>query len=95
MGLYTSLLYNVNVATTITSQGRSLVSSMCMQFEMFLNDNVQFGSINEVLQFIDNIVQEQPTRRYSDMIELDDYFAVKPADVFYKICKYKHSSEEV
>lgn len=87
LGLYTSLLYNVNVATTITSQGRSLVSSMCMQFEMFLNDNVQFGSINEVLQFIDNIVQEAPSRRYKDMVELDDYFAVKPQDVFYKICK--------
>ena len=81
------MLYNVNVATTITSQGRSLVSSMCMQFEMFLNDNVQFGSINEVLQFIDNIKSEAHTRRYNDMVELDDYFAVKPQDVFYKLVK--------
>lgn len=58
-----------------------------MQFEMFLNDNVQFGSLNEVLQFIDNIKSESPMRRYNDMIELDDYFAVMPQDVFYKLVK--------
>lgn len=87
LGLYTSLLYNVNVATSITSQGRSLVSSMCMQFEMFLNDNVQFGSINEVLEFINHIVNERPQRKYSDMIELDDYYAIKPQDVLYKLAK--------
>ena len=64
--MYTSLLYNINVATSITSQGRALVSSMTMQFEMFLANSVKFGSLNEVVQFIDNIVQEKRERKYND-----------------------------
>ena len=57
--MYTSLLYNINVATSITSQGRALVSSASMCFEMFLANNVKFGSLNEVVEFIDHIVQEK------------------------------------
>ena len=49
--MYTSLLYNINVATSITSQGRALVSSASMCFEMFLANNVKFGSLNEVVEF--------------------------------------------
>ena len=45
IGMYTSLLYNSNVATSITSQGRSLVSSMTLCFEQFLANNVKFGSL--------------------------------------------------
>ena len=87
LGLYTSLLYNVNVATSITAQGRTMVSSMCMQFEMFLNDNVQFGSVSEVLQFIDHICEERNERKYNDFDVLDDFYSVTEADVFYKIVK--------
>ena len=38
--MYTSLIYNINVATSITSQGRALVSSMTMFFEAFLANMV-------------------------------------------------------
>jgi len=87
LGLYTSLLYNVNVATSVTSQGRTMVSSMCMQFEMFLNDNVPFGSVSEVLQFIDHICEERHDRHYDDHDVLDDFYSVTEADVFYKLVK--------
>ena len=79
--MYTSLVYNVNVATSITSQGRALISSATMLFESFLANNVKFGSINEVLQFIDNIISERPYRKYKDYdviesdISLEDCFA--------------------
>jgi hypothetical protein len=66
LGQYTSLIYNVNVASSITSQGRSLISSATMLFESFLANNVKFGSINEVLQFIDNIVLERKLRKFKD-----------------------------
>lgn len=77
----------MNVATSITAQGRAMVSSMCMQFEMFLNDNVQFGSVDEVLQFIDHICEERHERNYNDRDILDNFYSVTEADVFYKLVK--------
>lgn len=79
--MYTSLVYNVNVATSITSQGRALISSATMLFESFLANNVKFGSINEVLQFIDNVISERNIRNFRDYdildgdISLEDCFA--------------------
>ena len=90
LGMYTSLLYNVNVATSITSQGRALVSSMTMQFEMFLANSVQFGSLNEVMQFIDNIIGESRFRKYDDRELLDEQ--ITREDCFAKIiltCGYR------
>lgn len=77
LGMYSSLLYNINGATSITSQGRALVSSMTMLWEMFLANNVQFGSINEVLQYIDNIVQEKLDRKYNDIEVIDSFISVE------------------
>ena len=81
LGLYVSVLYNVNVATSITAQGRALVSSAGLLFESFLANSVKFGSLNEVVGFIDNIVNERPERKFRDRdildkdIEVEDCFA--------------------
>lgn len=96
LGMYTSLLYNINVATSITSQGRSLVSSMSLFFEMFLADNVKFGSLNEVLEFIDHIVTEKNTRRFNDFSILDKPY-VGIDECFSKIileCGYRWIPDE-
>ena len=85
LGMYTSLIYNSNVATSITSQGRALVSSMTLQFEMFLANSVLFGSLDEVVQFIDNIVQEKRSRKYIDTEVLDNP-NVSREDCFAKVC---------
>ena len=90
LGMFTSLLYNINVATSITSQGRALTSSMTMLWEMFLANNVKFGSLNEVMQFIDNIVQERKERKYIDYEILDNNITV--VDCFAKVvltCGYR------
>ena len=50
-----SALYNIDVAASITAQGRSLISSATMFFEMFLSNNVKFASLDEVLVFINNV----------------------------------------
>ena len=83
LGMYTSLIYNVNVASSITSQGRALISSATMMFEMFLANNVKFGSINEVLQFIDNIISERYLRKFDDFEILDNNISVE--DCFAKV----------
>ena len=64
--MYTALIYNSNVATSITSAGRSFVSSMTLHFEMFLANNVKFGSLDQVLEFINQIWKEKPDRRFND-----------------------------
>ena len=95
LGMYTALVYNINVATSITSQGRSLVSSMTMFFEMFLANNVKFGSINEVLEFINHIKKERPTRKYDDRVILDKN--ITPVDCFVKVvmsCGYRWIPDE-
>ena len=69
------------MATSITAQGRALVSSAGLLFESFLANSVKFGSLNEVVGFIDNIVNERPERKFRDRdildkdVEVEDCFA--------------------
>ena len=83
MGLFSSIIYNENVASSITTQGRALVSSAGMVFESFLANNVKFGSLNEIMTFIDNVCQEKYTRKYSDSVFLDKDISVE--DCFAKL----------
>ena len=68
IGMYTALIYNNNVATSITSQGRALTSSMTLHFEQFLANNVKFGSLDQVIEFINNICNERNNRKFNDSI---------------------------
>lgn len=61
-----SLIYNIHVGASILAQARSQISAAAMQFEMFLSNSVQFGSLDEVVVYIDNIVREKSTRQYQD-----------------------------
>lgn len=85
LGMYTSLLYNINVATSITTQGREMVSTATMLFEMFLAGNVKFGSLDELMEFIDHIISETPDRKYNDFDVLDNVYAVAKEDLFAKL----------
>ena len=91
--MYTSLIFNINVATSITAQGRALISSASMFFEAFLNNNVKFGSLNEVLEFIKNVCNEK--RSYKDDNVLDHDVTIE--DCFAKVidsCGYRWYPEE-
>ena len=86
--MYTSLIFNINVSTSITSQGRALISSATMFFESFLANNVKFGSLEEVLEFIDHVRKED--RKYDDRLLLNKFANVN--DTFAKIidsCGYR------
>ena len=90
IGMYTSLIYNINVASSVTTNGRAAVSHMILWFEMFLNNNVKFGSLNEVLEFINHIVEERPKRKYSEYEYIDQQVSV--IDCFSRIiytCGYR------
>lgn len=82
LGNATSVYYNLYVAASITTQGRSIISATGLQFEMFLNNNVDFASLDEIVTFIDNVLREE--RTFNDDKVLDRNITV--SEVFYKIC---------
>lgn len=83
LGLFSSILYNLHVAASITAQGKSCVAAAGMCFEMFLNNNVLFGSLNEILTYIDNVLSEVNDRKYDDRVILDR--AISLEECFIKI----------
>lgn len=90
IGQYTCLLYNVNVASSITSQGRSAIASASLAFESILNNSVKFGSVDEVLEFIAHVCSERANRKFNDNIVLDEDISID--DCFAKVifsCGYR------
>lgn len=85
LGNASSVLYNLYVAASIPAQGRSLISSATLFFEGFLANNVKFGSLEEILHYIDNVCGEKKDRHYDDRMMLDRNITVH--ECFYKIMK--------
>lgn len=55
IGLSCSLLFNNDIASSITLTGRGLISIAGVQIEMFLNNNVKFDNINDILNLFNEI----------------------------------------
>lgn len=83
IGAPTSVFYNLFMAESVTTQGQSYTKAMMLAFESFLANNVLFGSLNEVIHYIDNVVQERPERKFKDSDILDEDITV--AECFYKV----------
>ena len=93
IGLAVSFLFDLNVAPSVTSMGRSLISSAIMCFEMFLGNNVKFGSLDDVLVFIDNVRKEYKEWKFDDEVVLGKTGFVDVYEVFNKLilnCGYKY-----
>lgn len=92
VGLYVSILFDLNIAPSVTSIGRSLISSAILCFEGFLGNNVKFGSLNDVLIFIDNVRMEYDWK-YNDYEVLGFNGFISPEECFNKImmnCGFKY-----
>ena len=66
LGQPNSIFYNIYCAASITAAGKGCISASIMFFEAFLSNNVKFGSLNEVVLYIDNIRREAPLRTDTD-----------------------------
>ena len=71
LGQSSSIFYNIYVAASITAEGRSLISSVILFFEMFLSNNVKFASLDEIITYIYHVISEKPFRKYNDIDLLD------------------------
>ncbi len=83
LGAPTSAFYNIYVAEAITRGGRSYISCSMMLFESFLGNNVKFNSLNEIIQFIHNVVNEKESRKLDDSLILDRN--ITREECFYKL----------
>lgn len=77
------MFFNLHVAPSITTMGKSIISASITFFESFLANNVQFGSLDEVVTFIDNIRMEKAGRKLKDNDIIDENISLTKC--FYKI----------
>ena len=83
LGQFSCLFYNLHVSASITSQARALISATGLLFEAFLANNVKFGSLDQVIAFIDNVAEERFERQFNTHDILDHIPTVD--EVFLKI----------
>lgn len=68
-GMYSSIFYNLYAAASVTAQGKSAISAAALLFESFLANNVPFGSLNELVDFIYNVRHDPYT--FDDRLYID------------------------
>lgn len=83
-GRYDCIFYSLHVAPSTTTSGRSCISAAGLLQEMFLANNVEFASLNEVVTFIDNVCNNE-TRSYDDKLILDRNISLD--EVFFQLMK--------
>lgn len=83
LGMAKSILFNIYIAASITFQGKACISEAITFFESLLADNCKWGSIDEILNFIHEVVYIDK-RRYN----LNGYIEDKTEEeVFLKLMK--------
>lgn len=80
-GKHSCIYYNLHVASSTTTQGRSCISAAALLFESILNNNVPFGSLNELITFIRDVCEEKRTFQDNDILDRD----ITVSECFFKL----------
>ena len=67
-GQYSCIYYNIYAASSTTAQGRSCNAAAALFFESFLNNNVPIASMNQLIEFIHNVLNEDRVYDSKDII---------------------------
>lgn len=72
-GQWSSIFYNLYLCTAVTGQGRGCISASITMFEGFLANNFSFGSLTEVLTYIEYICKDikENKNSFNDNLILD------------------------
>lgn len=91
-GQWSSIFYNLYLCTAVTGQGRGCISASITMFEAFLANNVQFGSLTEVLTYIDYICNDikNNNKSFNDYEILDRNINAEECFMrIFKLCGFK------
>lgn len=80
-GMYSSIYYNLYAAASVTAQGRSAISTAALLFESILANNVPFGSLDELIDFIYNVKNDP--RTIDDRMVINHFPTMQ--ETFYKL----------
>ena len=83
LGMPKSILFNIYIAASITFQGKACISEAITFFESLLADNCKWGSIDEIINFIHEVVYIDK-RKYNLLGYVEDR---TEEEVFLKIMK--------
>lgn len=66
-----SQFYNDVIGASITYTGYQIITTSILAFEMFLSDNVKYDNINELLIYLDRIVNKETEYDIFDVLDED------------------------
>ena len=84
IGQRASMIYNINLAQSVTFQGRACISAAILFFESFLADNFKWMNLNEIITFIDEVLYQDQWKFSDEMFNLKNHDI---SEVFFKIMK--------
>lgn len=90
IGARSSIFFNLYVASSVTHQGFSAISSAALLFESFLSNNVGFSSLNDMVTFITNVAEEEKHWNSWDVLDAEN-LRIDRARCFRKLfitCKF-------
>lgn len=79
--MYSCVFYNLYAAASTTTQGRSCNSAAALFCESFLNNNVPFANLNELIEFIHNVLDQQI--KYNDNEIITNHASVE--ETFFRL----------
>ena len=81
LGYMKSYLFNVNLAQSVTATGQNIISTAACCFENFMEDNIKFINLTEIIGYIDNIREQYEAIKDTKLAMFNNFDPVTPGEV--------------